>query len=121
MKISKTLRLILKQSEKITADWESKKKLHLGNHGYLNLAINYPEIMKEITIIKQLIKSFNKGRANIQKFRDLIINHNIRKPDFIPFKPPSALEKPPSMSETIERLSGKTSPYGKEEFKEISL
>ena len=76
--------------------------------------------MKEITIIKQLIKSFNKGRANIWKFKDLIINHNIRKPDFIPFKPPSALEKPPSMSDTVARLSGKASSYGKEEFKEIS-
>ena len=43
-KISTNLKLILKQSEEITADRESKKKLHLGNYGYLNVAIHYPEI-----------------------------------------------------------------------------
>ena len=77
--------------------------------------------MREITIIKQLIKSFNKGRANLWQFKDLIANHNIRKPDLIPVKPPSTMEKPPSLSETITRLSSKASPYSKEEFKEISL
>ena len=44
-KISAKLRLILKQSENITSDWERKKELHLGNNGYLNLAVNFPEII----------------------------------------------------------------------------
>ena len=51
----------------------------------------------------------------------MIMNHNIRKPDCIPIKPPSTMEKPPIMSDTVIRLSEKASPYGKEEFKEISL
>ena len=42
---------ILKQSDTISADWERKKELHLGNQGYLNIAANSPEIMEEISNI----------------------------------------------------------------------
>ena len=77
--------------------------------------------MKEIKIIKQLIKSFNNGRAKIWKFKDLIKNYNVKKPNIIQFKPPSAEEEPQSRNNISIRLANKASPYGKEEFKEISL
>ena len=64
-RISNNFNILLNQSENITPDWEKRKELDLGNQGYLNLAANFPEIMKEISNIKQLINSFNKGRRNI--------------------------------------------------------
>ena len=78
-KISNSLKLILRQSDHISADWTMKKVLHSGNYGYLNLAIIHPEIMKEVNLIKKLVKSFNKSRVNIWKYKDLIINFRKKK------------------------------------------
>ena len=58
-KISSNLKIILSQSSEITTDWEQEKTLHMGNYGYLNIAINFPEIWREIELIKNLINSFN--------------------------------------------------------------
>ena len=97
-----------------------KKVLHHGNYLYLNLVIIHPEILKEINLIKKLIKSFNKSRVNIWKYKDLITNFHKKKPDFVKIEQNLTSEKP-SINDTVARLAGKCSPYGKEEFKEISL
>ena len=79
-KITNTLSSILNQSEVITKDWDKEKILNLGHQGYLSLATNFPEIMTEITTIKQLISSFNMGRVKIWSHRDTIKNYNSGKP-----------------------------------------
>ena len=89
-KISANLRKILAQSNKISRDWEHEKKVHSGNYGYLNLAVNYPEIMEEIALIKQLVKSFNESRYNMWKHRILILNHRKDKIEYIDLKPDSS-------------------------------
>ena len=82
-KITNNFNTILKHSENITTDWEKEKVLHLGNQGYLSLATNFPEIMEEISNIKRLLNSFNKGRRKIWRHRDKILNYNSGKPAFI--------------------------------------
>ena len=96
-----------------------KKVLHLGNYGYLNLAIIHPEILKEINLIKKLVKSFNKSRVNIWRYKDLILNFRKKKPEFIRVEQDFNVDQL-SINDTVVRLAGKCSPYGKEEFKEIS-
>ena len=97
-----------------------KKTLHSGNYGYLNLAVNHPEILKEINLIRKLVKSFNKGRAKIWKYRDLIFTYHKSKPDFINLKHEASNESSNS-NDTAIRLAEKCSPYDKEEFKVISI
>ena len=74
--INDKLNTILKQTDTISADWEREKELNLGNQGYLNLATNFPEIMDEISLIKWLINSFNKGRKNLWRYKDSISSYN---------------------------------------------
>ena len=102
-KISNSLNLILRQSDIISTDWIKKKVLHLGNYGYLNLAIIHPEILKEINLIKKLVKSFNKSRVNIWKYKDLITNFHKKKPKFIKIEQNLTSEKP-SINNTVARL-----------------
>ena len=54
--ISKDLRTILAQGEILTKDWDKQKKIQSGKYGYLNVAVNYPEILKETKLIKQLVR-----------------------------------------------------------------
>ena len=119
-KISSNLKAILAQSGEISKDWDSKKILHSGNYGYLNLAVNQPEILKEINLIRKLVKSFNKGRAKIWKYKDLILKYHKSKPDFINLKHEVSNESP-NTNDTAIRLAEKCSPYDKEEFKVISI
>ena len=57
---------------------------------------------------------------NIWKYKDLITNFHKKKPNFVKIEQNLTSEKP-SINNTVARLVGKCSPYGKEEFKEISL
>ena len=66
--ISKNLKALLAQSKEISTDWNQGKKVHSGNYGYLNLAINYPEIWNEVELIKNLVKQFNVSRYNMWKY-----------------------------------------------------
>merc|ERR1712015_476716 len=43
--ITKNLKTILAQSEILSKDWDKQKKVHSGKYGYLNTALNYPEIL----------------------------------------------------------------------------
>ena len=97
------------------------KVLHLGKRGYLSLATNFPEIMEEISNTKRLLNSFNKGRRNIWRYRDTILNYNSGIPVFIKVEPSSAQTQNSREKETIIRLSQKSKPYGKSELDEIIL
>ena len=85
-KISNNLKTLLAKGDKISKDWDQRKKVHSGNYGYLNSAINHPEIMEETKLIKQLVRSFNKGRAKIWEYKDLILSYHKRKPDLMNYK-----------------------------------
>ena len=63
-----------------------KKKVHSGKYGYLNIAVNHPEILRETKLIKQLVKSFNKSREDMWKYKDVILSYHKKKPDFIKVK-----------------------------------
>ena len=71
--------------------------------------------MKEIKLIKQLVKSFNKSRVKMWKYKDLILNYHKGKPEFINLKPVSSNESPET-NNTASRLARKCSPYDKEEL-----
>ena len=109
-KITNSLKNVLAQTGEISKDWDQKKKVHSGNYGYLNLAVNHPEILKETKLIKQLVKSFNKSREKMWKYKDLILNYHKRKPDFINFKPVTSKD-PIDTNDTVLRLARKVSPY----------
>ena len=94
--------------------------MHPGNYGYLNSAIHHPELMEEIDLIKQLVKSFNKGRAKILTHKDLILNFNKRKPQYINYKQ-SPFRKPVDASNMVKNLLRKINPYNKEGLKVISI
>ena len=49
----------------------------MGNHGYLDIAVNFPEIWEEIELINNLTRSFNESRIKVNKFKDTILNHYI--------------------------------------------
>ena len=119
-KISKTLREILAQGHEISTDWYKDKKVHSGHFGYLNAAIHHTEIMDETKLIKQLVRKFNKGRANIWKYKDLILCYNKRKPSYINYKQ-VPFRKPLKISNTILNLTRKVNPFNKEEFEAIGL
>ena len=59
-RISTDLKIVLAQTNELSKDWDEKKKVHSGKYGYLNIAVNHPEILRETKLIKQLVKSFNK-------------------------------------------------------------
>ena len=64
--------------------------------------------MEEISNIKRLLNSFNKGRQNIWRYKDTILNYNSGKPVFIRMKPPSAQTQNFREEDTIIRLSKKS-------------
>jgi hypothetical protein len=73
--ISGKLKEILSQEVHLSKDWIKEKKLHSGKHGYLDIAVNYPEIWDQTKIIKKRIMSFNNGREKIIKYKDLVLNY----------------------------------------------
>ena len=70
--ISANLKIILAQSDELSSDWLQEKKIHMGNHGYLDIAVNFPEIWEEIELINNLIRSFNESRIKLNKFKGTI-------------------------------------------------
>ena len=70
-------------------------------------------------IIKQLVKSFNKSREKMWKYKDLIINYNRKKPELIHVKP-LTIKSPIDANDTVTRLTKRLSPYNEEDFKVIS-
>ena len=93
--------------------------MHSSNYGYLNSAIHHPEIMEETNLIKKLVRNFNKGRAKIWEYKDLILSYK-RKPHLISYKQ-TPFRKPVDASKTVKNLTRKLSPYNKEGFKIISI
>ena len=75
-KISKKLQTVLAQKDVLSKDWDKPKIVHSGKYGYLNMAINYQEILEETKLIKQLVKSFNISGKKIWKYRDAVFNYN---------------------------------------------
>ena len=76
--------------------------------------------MEETKLIKQLVKSFNKGRAKIWEYKNLILNYNRKKPHFINYKQ-TPIKKPIEASDTVKKLARKVSPYDKEDLRVISI
>ena len=58
--ISSSLKVILERPLETSPDWKRFKKVHSRNFGYLNAAINHPEIKKEIELISEMLDRFNK-------------------------------------------------------------
>ena len=110
---------ILAQKGNLSSDWDREKKIHSGKYGYLNVAINHPDILKETKLIKRLVKSFNKSRESIWKFKDVIRSYHKKKPEFIKVKqiPPTDSS---SGNKVASRLFKKVSPYNERDFKIIS-
>ena len=124
-RISKDLKIVLAQTGELSKDWDEKKKVHSGKYGYLNIAINYPEILRETKLIKQLVKSFNKSREDMWKYKDVILSYHKKNPDFIKVdqtapKDHIHVRSPTAENNTVSRLVKKLSPYNEREFKIIS-
>ena len=118
--ISSNLRKILSQSTDLSNDWDTEKNIHSGKYGYLNIAVNHPEILRETKTIKQLIRSFNRSREKMWKYKDIILNYHVRKPDFMKCKEPAQTAHQ-NDSPTMTRLIEKVSPYNEKDFKVISI
>ena len=66
------------------------------------------------------MRKFNKGRANILKYKEVILSYNKIKPNYISYKQ-VPLRKPLEISNTVLNLTRKINPYNKEEFEVISI
>ena len=130
--ISSNLRTLLAQSKIILTDWAQEKMVQSDNYGYLNLAINYPEIWEEIELIKKLVKCFNTSRYNMWKHKSSILNQQTFKEltqnivldenkgiiEYIDFKHEPTLEI--TEHNTASKLE-KNYTYSREEFKVIRI
>ena len=114
------MRKILSQSKNLTKDWDAEKNIHSGKYGYLNIAINHPEILRETKIIKQLVRRFNRSREKRWKYKDVIRSYHMRKPDLMKCKQPP-LKASNNDNTTMTRLMEKFSPYNEKDFRAISL
>ena len=115
------MKIILKQSEKITDDWKSYKKLKFGKYGFVAITMNFPEISTELSRLKKLIKQFNISRKNIFKFKDVIKDFRKTEVKNIKLQQESDPILDERKRETKMRLEKKSPPYGITELKEISL
>ena len=124
-KISKGLKEILSQTDVFTEDWDRNKKILSGKYGYLNIAVNYPEILRETKLIRNLIKSFNSSRENLRKYRDIILSYNKKKPNLFKLrtttkKIKTANKDASNEKKVLARLVEKLNPYSERDFKIIS-
>ena len=115
------MEIILGQSNNVTDDWNSYKKLKLGRYGYMAITLNFPEISSELSRLKKLIKKFNTSRRNIIKFKDVIKNYRKTEVSYIDLQLGPQPFSNDRKGETITRLEKKSSPYGSAELKEICL
>ena len=116
--ISSKLTTILAQSDEPSSDWLQSKRIHMGNHGFLDLAVNFPEVWEEIEIIINLVRSFNESRTKLLSFKNTVLNHHINSGKRFSVKNiPSAntLDRP-----IAKRLSENFT-YDDKEFKKISI
>ena len=112
--ISTNLKKILAQSDELSSDWLQSKKIHMGNHGYLDIAVNFPEIWEEIDLINNLTRSFNESRIKVNKFKDTILNHYINSGNQFSIKERSS---PPSAPNPIATRLSKNFTYCSKVFK----
>ena len=116
--ISTNLKKILAQSDELSSDWLQSKKIYLGNYGYLDLAVNFPEIWEEIELINKLTRSFNESRIMVNKFKNTILNHYINSGNPFSIKERSS---PPSTPHPIATRLSKSFTYCSKVFKKISI
>ena len=72
--LSKKLNMIWSNPERFSRDWKTNKVLRTEKNAYLNLAINYPQLWKEVEQIKAEINTFNVSRVNLKTFKTKIKN-----------------------------------------------
>ena len=119
--ISKNMEAIIRQSDKITDDWKEYKELKLGNRGYINMTINFPEISEELTNVKKLINRFNIARRNLWKFKDVIKKFRVDSHRAMSFKYENNPTPESRKEKVVTRLENKSPPYGALKLNEISL
>ena len=73
-KISHKLVKIITSPSGKSADWKKPKKVESRNFGYLNSAVNNPEIRDELEVISELVNRFNKIREDLEKYKEEIAN-----------------------------------------------
>merc|ERR1712083_1175265 len=73
-KISHKLVKIITSPSGKSADWKKPKKVESRNFGYLNSAVNNPEIREELEVISELVNRFNKIREDLEKYKEEIAN-----------------------------------------------
>ena len=68
--ISSSFRFILGRPLETIPDWKRYKRVHSRNFGYLNSAINNPEIKQEIELVSELVDKFNKIKENLEEYKE---------------------------------------------------
>ena len=115
--ISSNLTKILAQSDEPTTDWLQNKRIHMGNYGFLDLAVNSPLLWDEIEKIIKLVKSFNESRNKVISFKNTILSHHINSGKRLSIsKFPSARHSNPR---SIKNLSNPS--YNDKTFERISI
>ena len=115
--ISSNLVRILAQTDEPTTDWLQSMRIHMGNYGFLDLAVNSPELWNEIETIIKLVRSFNESRIKVISFRDTVLSHHINSGNRLSAKDLPSIK--PSDQTTIKRLSNPD--YNDKTFKRISI
>ena len=104
------MEIILGQSNNVTNDWNSYKKLKLGRYGYMAITLNFPEISSELSRLRKLIKKFNTSRKNIIKFKDVIKAYRKTEVSYIDLQLGPQPFSNDRKRETKTRLEKKSSP-----------
>ena len=110
--------IILNQSDEPTADWLQSKRIHMGNYGFLDLAVNSPELWEEIETIIKLVRSFNESRIKVISFKNTILSHHINSKNRSSFKFPTRTISP---ERPIAKKLSEEFTYSEKVFKEISI
>ena len=116
--ISTNLTTILARSDEPTTDWLYSKRIHMGNHGFLDLAVNSPELWEEIELINKLVRSFNESRIKVISFKNRILSHHINSGNRFSIK--NLPSTKPSDRPIAKRLSEDFT-YNDRDFKKISI
>ena len=90
----------------------------MGNYGFLDLAVNSPELWEEVEVIIKLVRSFNESRINVISFRNTILSHHINSKNRFSVKPPPHTK--PTERPNAKRLSEEFT-YSEKVFKQISI
>ena len=71
--ITLKLKKLVSQSPGGSTDWKRFKKVQSRNFGYLSLAVNNPEIKREVELISELVDKFNKIKENLEEYKNEIL------------------------------------------------